>query len=137
MDPSGFPIAKAARRIAAQLSSASGSLEKRVSAYFEQLREPVYRYLAAAFGNSAQCEDIHNLVLEEDVSAVTLRRIRKGSIRRLADGRIGREEARSVSFTESSIEEFNANDLSRLIAETPHVVRITPEELFRRKGLRP
>src|SRR5262249_21232709 len=33
-------------------------LEQKVAGYFEQWREPVYRYLVAAFGNSAQAEDV-------------------------------------------------------------------------------
>jgi RNA polymerase sigma-70 factor (ECF subfamily) len=33
-------------------------LEQKVTGYFEQWREPVYRYLVAAFGNSAQAEDL-------------------------------------------------------------------------------
>jgi len=33
-------------------------LEQKVTGYFEQWREPVYRYVAAAFGNSAQAEDV-------------------------------------------------------------------------------
>src|SRR5215468_9615702 len=33
-------------------------LEQKVTGYFEQWREPVYRYLVAAFGNQAQAEDI-------------------------------------------------------------------------------
>jgi len=33
-------------------------LEQKVTGYFEQLRDPVYRYVVAAFGNSAQAEDV-------------------------------------------------------------------------------
>src|SRR6266508_2623432 len=33
-------------------------LEQKVTGYFEQWREPVYRYVVAAFGNSAQAEDV-------------------------------------------------------------------------------
>jgi len=33
-------------------------LEQKVTDYFEQWREPVYRYLVAAFGAAAQAEDI-------------------------------------------------------------------------------
>lgn len=33
-------------------------LEQKVAGYFEQWREPVYRYVVAAFGNSAQAEDV-------------------------------------------------------------------------------
>ena len=33
-------------------------LEQKVTGYFKQWREPVYRYLVAAFGNSAEAEDV-------------------------------------------------------------------------------
>jgi RNA polymerase sigma-70 factor, ECF subfamily len=33
-------------------------LEQKVAGYFEQWRDPVYRYLVAAFGNAAQAEDV-------------------------------------------------------------------------------
>jgi len=33
-------------------------LEQKVTGYFEQWREPVHRYLVAAFGNPAQAEDV-------------------------------------------------------------------------------
>jgi RNA polymerase sigma-70 factor (ECF subfamily) len=33
-------------------------LEQKVTGYFEQWREKVYRYVVAAFGNSAQAEDV-------------------------------------------------------------------------------
>jgi len=33
-------------------------LEQKVTGYFERWREPVYRYVVAAFGNSAQAEDV-------------------------------------------------------------------------------
>jgi RNA polymerase sigma-70 factor (ECF subfamily) len=33
-------------------------LEQKVTGYFDQWREPVYRYLVAAFGNAAQAEDV-------------------------------------------------------------------------------
>ena len=33
-------------------------LEQKVTGYFEQWRDPVYRYVVAAFGNSAQAEDV-------------------------------------------------------------------------------
>ena len=36
----------------------SQSLSERVTVHFEQLREPVYRYLLAAFGQPGQAEDI-------------------------------------------------------------------------------
>jgi RNA polymerase sigma-70 factor, ECF subfamily len=33
-------------------------LEQKVTGYFEQWQDPVYRYVVAAFGNSAQAEDV-------------------------------------------------------------------------------
>jgi hypothetical protein len=33
-------------------------LEQKVAGYFEQWRDLVYRYVVAAFGNSAQAEDV-------------------------------------------------------------------------------
>src|SRR4030095_4252601 len=33
-------------------------LEQKVTGYFEQWHDPVYRYVVAAFGNSAQAEDV-------------------------------------------------------------------------------
>src|SRR5262245_18747500 len=41
-----------------QLRQATLKLEQKVTGYFEQWREPVYRYVVAAFGNSAQAEDV-------------------------------------------------------------------------------
>ena len=41
-----------------QLRQETLKLEQKVTSYFEQWREPVYRYLVAAFGPSAQAEDI-------------------------------------------------------------------------------
>ncbi len=39
-------------------SQANLSIEEKVKQYFEQLREPVFRYLIAAFGASSQAEEI-------------------------------------------------------------------------------
>jgi RNA polymerase sigma-70 factor (ECF subfamily) len=47
--------------IFATLTSSSQSeskLQRRVAAYFDQWREPVFRYLSAAFGNSGLAEDV-------------------------------------------------------------------------------
>jgi RNA polymerase sigma-70 factor (ECF subfamily) len=41
-----------------QLRQETLKLEQKVTGYFEQWREPVYRYLVAAFGAAAQAEDI-------------------------------------------------------------------------------
>src|SRR5262247_3276996 len=41
-----------------QIRQETLKLEQKVTGYFEQWREPVYRYVVAAFGNSAQAEDV-------------------------------------------------------------------------------
>src|SRR5262245_24926725 len=41
-----------------QIRQETLNLEQKVTGYFEQWREPVYRYVVAAFGNSAQAEDV-------------------------------------------------------------------------------
>jgi RNA polymerase sigma-70 factor (ECF subfamily) len=39
-------------------SQSESKLQRKVSAYFDQWREPVFRYLSAAFGNTGIAEDV-------------------------------------------------------------------------------
>jgi hypothetical protein len=74
------------------------------------------------------------LTMENDIAADDFQLIRKATERKLAGGKIAREESRLVSFNESTVAEFEGNGLRAELERARQVIRLSPEELIRRMG---
>jgi hypothetical protein len=65
-----------------------------------------------------------------DIAADSFMRNRLKSVRYFPDGKIAVEDSKLEYYQETSIEDFNANDLSVELSKAKRIIQVTPEEVL-------
>jgi hypothetical protein len=67
-----------------------------------------------------------------DFAADSFRRLRYHKVTRYHDGKTAIDESLLKFYEETSVEDFNANDLSKEMQQAKRIVQVTPEEILKR-----
>lgn len=114
----------------------------RFSYFFEQREN---RQSTASIRTSDDGREVYHIVMEDihpdgnttrhiiqtEIEVGAFRRLRSTSTRYKTDGSVEMQYSRWSHFTESSLADFEANNLNDLIARSERVIRLSPEDLAR------
>lgn len=78
-----------------------------------------------------EAEKFSSAEMEYDIAADTFIKHRTKSVRHYLDGKMEVQEARLGFYRESSVDEFNANDLSNEMRQVANIVHVTPEQFLK------
>ena len=69
--------------------------------------------------------------MEYDIAADSFIKHRLKSVRYYPDGKIEVEDAKLEFYRETSIEDFNVNDLTKEMEQVTNILQVTPEEFLK------